>query len=108
MYDGLRVSDTLHKKPRRIGPGMWAPHSAPPFCVVENFLLETHTMANLPAKQGYRSHRILDFARMGGVAREPQSSIDMALLVEGALLKARPDRQDVTLKVQERVASSYK
>jgi len=32
----------------------------------------------------------------------------MALLVEGALLKARPDRQDTTLKVQKRVASSYK
>jgi hypothetical protein len=43
-----------------------------------------------------------------GVAREPQSSIDMVLLVEGALLKARPDRQDTTLKVQKRVASSYK
>jgi hypothetical protein len=42
------------------------------------------------------------------VAREPESSIDMALLVEGALLKARPDRQDTTLKVQKRVASSYK
>jgi hypothetical protein len=35
-----------------------------------------------------------------GVAKEPESSIDMALLVEGALLKACPDRQDVTLKVQ--------
>ena len=35
------------------------------FCVLENFLLETHTIDNLPAKEGYRSHRILDFARMG-------------------------------------------
>jgi hypothetical protein len=42
------------------------------------------------------------------VAKEPESSIDMALLVEGAFLKARPDRQDTTLKVQKRVASSYK
>jgi len=43
-------------------------------------------MDDLPAKEGYRSQRILDFARMG-VAREPESSIDMALLVEGDFSK---------------------
>jgi hypothetical protein len=40
-------------------------HIPHPFCVVENYLLETHTMDNLPANEGYRSHQILDFARMG-------------------------------------------
>jgi hypothetical protein len=45
--------------------GALAPTFRTPFCVVENFLLETHTMDNLPANEGYRSHRILDFARMG-------------------------------------------
>jgi hypothetical protein len=36
-----------------------------PFYVFESFLLDTHMMDNLPAKQGYRSHQIRDFARMG-------------------------------------------
>jgi hypothetical protein len=61
----------------------------------------------------YLQKRVIDHIEYSislgwGVAREPESSIDMALLVEGALLKARPDRQDTTLKAQKRVASSYK
>jgi hypothetical protein len=35
-------------------------------------------------------------------------SIDTALLFEGALFKARPDRQDTNLKLQEQVTSRYK
>ena len=35
-----------------------------PFCILENFLLMIPSMDDLPAKEGYRSHRILDFARM--------------------------------------------
>ncbi len=38
--------------------------SAPPSTVFENFLFDIHTRDNLPAKQNYRSRRILDFARM--------------------------------------------
>jgi hypothetical protein len=61
----------------------------------------------------YLQKRVIDHIEYSislgwGVAKEPESSIDMALLVEGALLKARRDRQDTTLKMQKRVASSYK
>jgi hypothetical protein len=52
----------------------------------------------------YLQKRVIDHIEYSislgwGVAKEPESSIDMALLVEGALLKARRDRQDTTLKM---------
>jgi hypothetical protein len=61
----------------------------------------------------YLQKRVIDHIEYSislgwGVAREPEPSIDMVFLVEGALLKGRPDRQDTTLKVQKRVANSYK
>jgi hypothetical protein len=75
--------------------------------VFENFLLDTYKVANLPAKQGYQPHRMLDFARMGS-SKGTGITITLALLFEGALLEARPDRQDITRKVRKQVASSYK
>jgi len=39
--------------------------SAPRSTVFENFLLDTQPVGDLPAKQRYRSPRILDLARMG-------------------------------------------
>ncbi len=69
------MRDGITEQPSAIGQWserleeLHAPSAKPtfrtPFCVLENFLLQTHTMDNLPAKQGYRSYRILDFARMG-------------------------------------------
>jgi hypothetical protein len=61
----------------------------------------------------YLQKRVIDHIEYSislgwSLAREPESSIDLALLVEGVILKARPDRQATTLKVQKRVASSYK
>jgi hypothetical protein len=41
-----------------------------PFHILENFLLDTHIIDDLPAKQGCRSHRILDLTRMG---EQPQN-----------------------------------
>ena len=76
------------------------------FCVFENFLLETHTMDNLPANEGYRSHRMLDFARMG-------SSQETAIIHRygppcrrSTSQRARPDRPDITLKVQKRLQAA--
>ena len=54
------VSTAIH--PSREAP---MPTFRTPLCVLENFLLQTHTIDNLPAKQGHRSHQILDFARIG-------------------------------------------
>jgi hypothetical protein len=58
-------------------------------------------------------NRVIDYIKYSillgwGAARDPESSINMALLFERALLEARPDRQDITLKLQKQVASSYK
>jgi hypothetical protein len=64
------------------------------FCVVEYFLLETHTMNNLPAKEGIRSSRILGFARMGH--QQTNAVIRRySALVDGALLKVRSDRPEM-------------
>src|SRR5215213_9928236 len=83
-------------------------HIPHPFCVLENFLLKTPTMDDLPAKESYRSHRILDFARMG---RSQGTGIIHRYgppCRRSTSQRACPDRQDTTLKVQKRVASSYK
>ena len=65
------------------------------FCVVEYFLLETHTLNNLPAKEGIRSSRMLGFARMGTSQTNAVIRRYSALLVDGALLKVRSDRPEM-------------
>ena len=64
------------------------------FCVVEYFLLETHTLNNLPAKEGIRSSRMLGFAPMG-TSQTNAVIRRYSALVDGALLKVRSDRPEM-------------
>jgi hypothetical protein len=65
-------------------------------------------MGDLPAKQGYRSHQILDFARMGEQQGNQNHPSIGRSFDQGVLPEALPDRQDMTLKLQKQLASSYK
>src|SRR5215204_2529882 len=65
LCNGPRLQRALrcHQEPKPLS--LLEPTFRTPLCVLENFLLQTHTIDNLPAKQGHRSHQILDFARIG-------------------------------------------
>ena len=116
---GLRVEETVRQTVslrcllRLLPPGFFKgwiliPTFRTLFCVLENILLKTPIMDDLPAKDGYRSHRILHFARTG---RSQGTGIIHRFgppCRRSTSQRARPDRQDTTLKVQKRVASSYK
>ena len=79
---------------RRKGDGILKPTFRTLFCVVEYFLLETHTLNNLPAKEGIRSSRMLGFARMG-TSQTNAVIRRYSALVDGALLKVRSDRPEM-------------
>jgi hypothetical protein len=76
-----------------------------PFCVVEYFLLETHTMDNLPANEVI-DHIECSISLGWGSSQETAIIHRYGHPVEGAPLKARPDRPDITLKVQKRLQAA--
>jgi hypothetical protein len=69
--------------------------SAPPSTVFEDFLLDTHTMGDLPAKRTNQSPRILDFPRM----REQQRNRDHPS-IRRSLEKERFSKDALMAKMQ--------
>src|SRR5215212_7747989 len=67
----------------------------------------TRTSGVIYLQNGGIGHLEYSISLGWGAAREPESSIDTALLCEGALFEARPDRQDTSRKLQKRVTSCY-